>query len=173
LEENGRTVHEESGPSAPLRAFFAKPILAPIRLLGHERQPSFIFRKADEGKIGGKKVVIIEANPKPGSDEDIREGKIWADPKNGQILRVEMKTRSVEGCEWILEECAEHLLTPHFVFRHDFGFEKKGILYPSRSEIHVEYSGLVWPPKDTKADAEIQYRNYRFFTVETETEIIR
>ncbi len=173
LEENGRTVNEEIRLSVPLRVYFAKPILAPLRLLSRERQPFFFFRRADEEKIEGRKVVVIEAKPKPGLDEDIREGKIWADPKNGQILRVVMKTRAVEGCEWILEECAEHFLTPQFVFRHDFGFEKNGVLFPSRSEIRVEYSGLVQPPKDTKADVKIQYRNYRFFTVETENAIIR
>jgi TonB family protein len=173
LKENGQSVNEKIPPSAPLRVYFAKPILAPLRLLVRERQPSFIFRKANEDKIGGRKVVVIEARPKPGLGEDIREAKIWVDPKNGQILRVVMKTRSVEGCEWILEECAEQFLTPQFVFRHDFGFGKNGILFPSQSEIRIEYSGLVQPPKDTKADVGIQYRNYRFFTVETENAIIR
>ena len=173
MEENGRTVREAAGPAASHRAFFAKPILAPIRLLGRDRQPSFVFKKAGEGTISDRNVMILEARPKPGTDEEIREARIWADPKSGQILRIEMKTCSVEGCEWIQEECAEHLLTPHFIFRHDFGFERKGVLFPSRSEVRVEYSGLVQPPRQTKADGEIQYRDYRFFTVETENAVIR
>lgn len=56
---------------------------------------------------------------------------------------------------------------------HFYRVEKNGILFPSLSEIRVEYTGLVRPQKDTKAKIEIHYENYRFFTVETENKIIR
>jgi hypothetical protein len=116
---------------------------------------------------------VIEARPKRGRGRDIKGGKIWVDKATFRILKVEVETAFLKGYEQDLEECPRHNLTPHFTATHFYGVEKNGILFPSFSEILVEYTGLVRPQKDTKAKIEIHYKNYRFFTVETENKIIR
>jgi hypothetical protein len=79
----------------------------------------------------------------------------------------------VEGYENILSECDNYFLKPHFKSTHYYEVEKNGILFPSRSEIRVEYSGLLAAKKDLKSELEVTYENYKFFTVETDHNIIK
>jgi protein TonB len=173
LEENGEKVGEKSASQGAKRSYSIQPIFIPVRLLSREQWPLFSYKIADEERIEGRKAYVIEAKPKRGRGRDIKGGKIWVDKATFRILKVEVQTAFLAGYEQDLEECPRYYLTPHFTATHFYGVEKNGILFPSLSEIRVEYTGLVRPQKDTKAKIEIHYENYRFFTVETENRIIR
>jgi hypothetical protein len=57
---------------------------------------------------------------------------------------------------------------------YEYGVEKKGILFPSRSKISLDYTGLGMTNKrETKEKLNIQYDHYRFFTVDTNYRIIK
>jgi len=173
LEEDGKRVAREAGLEKvpPLGAVL--PILMPDRLLSREAQRSYSYTLGREDTVRGMKSYIIEINPRSGRKGDVKKGTIWVDKRDFRVLKIEVETRSLPGCEKILEECSENYLTPHFLFRHYYSIERHGLLFPDRSEIRVEYTGLVNPPKDTKLRIDLRYEKYRFFTVETDYEIIK
>lgn len=173
LEENGRKVGEKSASQGAKRSYSIQPIFIPVRLLSREQWPLFSYKIADEERIEGRKAYVIEAKPKRGRGRDIKgERSGWIKRLSG-FSKSKWKLLFLAGYEQDLEECPRYYLTPHFTATHFYGVEKNGILFPSLSEIRVEYTGLVRPQKDTKAKIEIHYENYRFFTVETENRIIR
>ena len=103
----------------------------------------------------------------------IREGKIWVEEAAYRILRIETTADSLPGETRFQTECTRYHLTPRYTVRHNYDVERNGLLYPGRSEIRLDYSGLVNPPKDVKARIRIRYDRYRFFSVETEEHIIK
>lgn len=173
LEENGKKVNAENVPQRAKRPYSLQPIFVPVRLLSREQWPLFSYKLADEEKVMGRKTWLIEVKRRRISGGDITGGKIWVDKSNFRILKAEVVSALPTGGEQILEECSRYYLTPHFMATHFYEVEKNGVLFPSRSEILLEYTGLVRPNKDTKAKAEIKYEKYRFFTVETEHKIIK
>lgn len=173
LEENGKKVNAENVPQRAKRPYSLQPIFVPVRLLSREQWPQFSYKMADEEKVMGRKTWLIEVKRRRRRGGDITGGKIWVDKSNFRILKAEVVSALPTGGEQILEECSRYYLTPHFTATHFYEVEKNGVLFPSRSEILLEYTGLVRPNKDTKAKAEIKYEKYRFFTVETEHKIIR
>jgi protein TonB len=173
LEENGKKVNGKNVPQKAKRPYSLQPIFVPVRLLSREQWPLFSYKMADEEKVMGRKTWVIEVNPRRRRGGDIKLGKIWVDKSNFRILKAEVVSGLPTGGEQILEECSRYYLTPHFTATHFYEVEKNGVLFPSRSEILLEYTGLVRPNRDTKAKAEIKYENYRFFTVETEHKIIK
>jgi hypothetical protein len=116
-------------------------------------------------------VLVIEAARKRACD--VRSARVWVDEENHRIPRIEVEWAAGSSDDRILAECRRYHLTPHMTAVIDYEIEKNGLLYPSRSEIRVEYSGLVRPPQDTKAKIDIRYDRYRFFSVQTEPKIIR
>jgi TonB family protein len=173
LEENGKKVNAENVPQRAKRPYSLQPIFVPVRLLSREQWPQFSYKMGEEEKVMGRKTWVIEVKRRRIRGGDINGGKIWVDKSNFRILKAEVVSALPTGSEQILEECSRYYLTPHFTATHFYEVEKNGVLFPSRSEILLEYTGLVWPKKDTKAKAEIKYENYRFFSVETEHKIIR
>jgi protein TonB len=150
-----------------------KPVLFPSRLFGLEQRGLLSFRIIGEERIRKQSVYIIEIKPKTRRGVEIRSGKIWVGRESGQVLKAEVDYASPAYNRQILEECRRYHLTPHVTAMYEYEIEKNGILFPSRSRIDIEYSGLVRPPKDTKAIMDIRYDKYRFFTVETDSKIIR
>jgi len=151
-----------------------KPIFVPTWLFSLEQRSNFSYKLAKEERIKGKKTYVIEVKAKKGKAGDIMSGKIWVDKMNYRILKVEVKTIFLAGYEQIVKECQKYYLKPSFTTVHSYEFEKNDILFPSQSKILVEYKGLVGQfKKATKLKTEISYYNYRFFTVETDHNIIK
>jgi len=173
MEKDGKGVTFEDVPRAVKPSYALKPILVPIRILGIEHRSKFSFRLANDEKINGNLAYVIEACLRPGQTGYIKRGKIWVDKSDFRIVKVEVETDFVEGFEQILAECSQYYLKPHFKSTHHYEVDKNGFLFPSRSEIRVEYSGLLLRKKDLKSEFKITYRNYQFFTVEWSHETIK
>lgn len=46
-------------------------------------------------------------------------------------------------------------------------------MFPSRSEVRIEYSGLLQSKRELKAEIDTIYSSYRFFTVDVDHSIIK
>jgi len=95
------------------------------------------------------------------------------DKTDFRIVKIEILSDFIEGFEHILKECRQYYLMPHFKSTHYYTIDKSGLLFPSRSEIRVEYSGLLFKKMDLKSEYKITYKDYRFFTVEWSHEEIK
>jgi hypothetical protein len=174
LMENERkevTIEDSHWGTKP--SYDLKPILAPVQILGTEHRSRFSFRLADDEKFNGNLVYVIEAFLKPGETGYIRRGRIWVNKSDFRVVKTEVETDYLAGFEKILTECNHYYLKPHFKSTYYYEVDKNDLLFPSRSEIRVEYSGLLFKKRDLKSKVEIAYKKYKFFTVDWDHEIIK
>ena len=173
LDMDGKAVVPENSAQEIVSSLSLKPILVPVQIFGINHRSKFVFRLAEDERIQGKLAYVIEALLRPGQTGYIRQGKIWMDKTDFRIVKIEILSDIVEGFELILKECRQYYLKPHFKSTHYYTIDKNGLLFPSRSEIRVEYSGLLFKKKDLKSEYKITYKDYRFFMVEWSHEEIK
>jgi TonB family protein len=150
------------------------PITIPSRLVAPGFRSEFSFSLGNEDKVLGRNCVIIEIKARKRRGTQIRQGAVWIEKGTYRVVKAEIEFSSYATDERILAECKRFYLTPHMNVTYEYGVEKKGILFPSRSEISLDYTGLGMTNKrETKEKLNIQYDHYRFFTVDTNYRIIK
>jgi hypothetical protein len=150
-----------------------RPILLPFQVFGEYSRNHFSFKLAGEEIMQGKPVYILKANPIAGEGWFVRGATIWVEKSSCRIAKWEQESDYLEGYDEILAECRREHIKPHFIMTCYYEIDKNGLLYPSRSESRVEYSGLLFRKKDLKSEVKNTYDQYKFFTVETDQEIIK
>ena len=150
-----------------------RPLFAPIKLLETDRQNMFHYKIIKREKIEGIESYVIEVQPKPGGAGGIQYAKLWIDQANYKILKSEIKGFPLKGYEDVFEEAILLKITPVFTMTTFFQVEKEEILFPSRSSVLIEYPGLGLRRTNLKYDIEMTYKKYKFFTVETDHNIIK
>ena len=173
MEKNGKKENIENAPYGTKPSYNLKPIFAPVQILGIEHRSKFLFNLAEKDKIKRKPVFVIEVRLKPGMTGNIKQGKIWVDKSDYRIVKTEIETDFLPGYEHILSECYRYYLKPHFKSTHFYEIDKNGLLFPSKSEIRVEYSGFLRKERKLKSEVKITYGDYKFFTVKTNHEVIK
>jgi hypothetical protein len=173
LKENGRKIAEQKKFLEETRFSGLSSLFAPLRVLAKDRQPRFNYRIIEEDKIHGKKAYLIEAVPKSGNEDGIWSARIWVDEESFQILKSEIEGVPVDGYEDILNDCAILNIKPIFSTTHEYGIEKNGVMFPSRSKVHAAYPGIDFRGPIEKMGIDLTYDKYKFFTVETEPKIIK
>ena len=174
LTKKGRSTNA-SGPFLKEDRYIAiAPLFASIRVLGKNRQDLFNYHLVGKKKINGIKTSVIEALPKSGNVDGVEYGKLWIDPKDGRILRSEIRGVPLKGFADVLEESTELNVKADFVAIHEYEVEKNNVLFPSRSKINVTYPQrwARYPTRRTpKIKAVISYDQYKFFSVSTNVNI--
>jgi len=171
LEKDGRKITGQNPPQPAIRLYSLKPIYVPAWILSSDQRSIFSYEFSKGERVGGKEVYVIEVKPRMSESGDLKGGRIWLDKSSYRVLKAEVRTTLLPGCEPFLHECAMNHWKPLFTSIHYYEIEKNGILYPSRSVIRIEYDKMVSPKRDVKYSANIRYGRYRFFTVETEAGI--
>jgi hypothetical protein len=112
-------------------------------------------------------VVVVEATPQPFLMTPHCHGKIWIKEDDGSVLKIVWDPRSVGNFqsaeEWAKIHDAELLITAY----SEYGLEKNGLRFPSRSYTENAYIEKT-KRKIVNAKISVLYKEYRFFTVETE-----
>ena len=151
---------------------FPIPVTIPSRLLAPGFRQEYIFLLKDEKRILGKACYVLEVNSRKKRGIQIKEATIWIEKGDFRVVKAEIRLDASAIDERIRAECREFYLVPHMTVTYEYGVEKKSLLFPSRSEIVLDYSQLGRTnTRDTKMKVDIQYENYRFFTVETDSQI--
>jgi TonB family protein len=172
LKENGRKVTDVNKLLEEKRFGMFNPLFALVRVLGRASQPLFSYRLLQDEKVKGKTACIIQAIKKHGKEGWIESAKLWVDKKSSQILQTEITGVPLEGYEDVLRDATRYNLDPIFTIRCSYFVEKRGLLFPSRTETRVVYQSLAsGQGKATKINTNITYQGYKFFTVETDQEI--
>lgn len=150
------------------RMFVYKNVLfGPINLLAEDRQLFFNYKMIGNEILDGRKTVVIEAIPKPGFRKMVDEGKIWVDEKNFSILKIEWNHDRMTKSAIIQDMAERYKGEPRITQIMEFRFEKNGIRFPSRyfiEEAYIKKKGK----KIVHSETVIIYKDYKFFTVETE-----
>ncbi len=173
LQENGRSVKEKNLLEEK-RFAVLRPLFASVKILGSDRQSLFSFRLLAEDRIQGRDTYVVEAWPRTGAPGGVRQAKIWVDKTTSQIIRSEIQGIPAEGYENVLEEAAQIGKDLIFTMTADYTVEKNGVLFPGQAEVIVEYPLNFWGySKRTRVATEIRYDKYKFFTVNTESQILK
>jgi len=168
LEENGK---KTVVPNAVLKTsvvVFGTALLGPVGLFGERFQPDYDFTIAGEDKIGKKKVIVIDARPKPGAPTTRNlYGRAWIDPANGDILKIEWSESRVGRLDIFEKRGQLYNRKPRLVISSEFSAEKNGIRFPSRLFIEEAYLNDVGRAA-VRSKTEVVYKDFKFFTVEVE-----
>ena len=144
-------------------------LFGPVGLLSKVWQAYHDYAFIGEDTFNDEKVVIIEAVPTPELAQPHCYGKIWIKEEDGSVLKIVWDQRSLGNFQKIEEWARSHDSVPEITAYSEFGFEKNGLRFPSRS-----YTENAYIRKDKRkfvnAEISILYKDYKFFTVETEIE---
>ena len=173
LKENGRKVTDRKKLLEEKRYSVLKPIFASLQVLDQDHQPLFNYKILEEEKVHGKKAFVIEAVPKSGDADGVRSAKVWVDKESFQILKSEIEGIPLESYEDVLKDSVLLNIKPLFLTTHEYRVEKKGVLFPERTTVRVEYRGLRHGRPVSKLKTDMTYKKFKFFVVETEDKIIR
>ena len=173
LEKTGGLIDRKMDSSGSKLSYHLQPVLIPVHFLSLEQRPFFSYQMTSTEKVSGKKAHVIEISPKLNRPDEFQRCKVWVDENDYQILKIEVESSYAEGFKEVYEECSKYFLTPHFIFTHHYEVEKNGILFPSRSEVRIDYFGLLTSKRELKSKANITYSSYRFFTVDVDYDIIK
>jgi hypothetical protein len=173
LKENGQKYTDRSKFLNEKRFSGLSSLFAPLRVLAKDQQVRFNFRIVNEERFNGRNALVIEATPKPGNEDAIWTAKFWIDKKSYQTLKSEIEGVPIDAYEEVLDDCVILNTKPIFITTHEYGTEKSGVFFPSRSKVHVAYPKIDSRGSTEKLAVSLTYDKYKFFTVETEPKIIK
>jgi len=172
VEEDGRPKKEPNAVLETLSVRVQNALFGPTGLFSADRQPRHEYTIAGEETTDGQTVLLVDVVPRPPVDPGHVVGRAWILEKDASILKIEWNQTSVAGFELIQSIAQKLKAEPRLVSTTEYGVEKNGIRFPSRDTTEESYIRKD-KKKDVRTKTTIVYRNYKFFTVETEVEIRR
>lgn len=167
IEENGRKKNEKDAQLATLRVRVENALFGPIGLLGAQWQASHDYKIIGEETQKGKKIVVIEAVPKPSLNRPHCFGRIWVREDDASIVKIAWDQTSVGNFMMIQATAQELKADPRLTSVTEYTLEKNGIRFPSKDTTEEAYL-LKNGKKFIRSLTTILYRDYKFFTVELE-----
>ena len=171
LEENGRKKHEKNAKLKTSTFQYQNVLYGPIDLLSWERQDVYEYRIKTDEEFAEETIVVLEAIPKSLEDYNAY-GKILINKDDFSILKIEWNPKSIRGYVRIEETAERYESEPDIIIITEFNYEKNSIRFPSKhsiQEAYVDEKGKRF----IRSELTVIYRDYKFFTVETETIIKR
>jgi len=167
LEEDSVKKKEEVTRLATKMFQYKNVLFGPINLLDEDRQQFFNYKMIGDELLDGKRALVIEAIPMPSLREQLLWGKIWVDEDDLSILKIEWNQAKMAHSGIIKDMARRYKGEPRITHITEFGFEKNGIRFPSHyfiEEAYIKKKG----EKIVHSETDVVYKDYKFFTVETE-----
>jgi hypothetical protein len=168
LEKDGKKAKPKEKP--PQMAVFScsEILLLPVKLVDERTAEYYDYRLLREDALEGAKVWILEVSPRL-SIKGYLGGRLWIDQRDSSILRIEWDPTTFGHYDAIRQNAAQYKEAAAVTSYTDFGVAKNGVRFPSldfTEEAYVDGAGK----KFVRSRTQVTYRDYKFFTVETETE---
>lgn len=164
---NGRKAALDDVALHTLTVQYKNVLFGPIGLLSEYWQGHHVYRFAGEDAVHGEKTVVIEATPGSTAREPHPYGRIWIKESDGSVLKIVWDQRSLGNFRSIEEWAAKHDAEPLVTAYSEFRFEKNGLRFPNRiymEQAYIRKNGR----KSVFSESSVLYKDYKFFTVETE-----
>ena len=170
LKKNGRAVLEKARGGFPKAIQVEYVLFGPVGLLGEAWQPRRSFRMTgEEESPAGERLVAVEARMRPGTVKGHSDGTAWIRESDGAVLKIEWEGTTAGGYDQIEERARLFTARPRLTAVTEYGLEKNGLCFPSRDVTEEAYLKDGKTPF-IRSRTESRYVDYRFFTVETETD---
>ncbi|MGB3863257.1 MAG: hypothetical protein WBF32_01830 [Candidatus Aminicenantaceae bacterium] len=167
LEENGQEKNEQNAPLKTRRFKHIYMVFGPIGLLSKYNQQFYDYRIVEETEFNGEEVFIIEAAPKSYAKPEKLSGKIWIRRSDFCVLKIEWNQTSVGNYKEIEKIASKLNAIPQITLMTEYDFEKNKIRFPSKYSLEEEYMKPEGG-RYKKSEIIVLYKDYKFFTVETE-----
>lgn len=167
IEENGRKKNEKNAKPETLSVRVENALFGPIGLLGAEKQALHDYKIIGEETQKEKKIIVIEAVPKPSLNRPHCFGRIWVREDDASIIKIAWDQTSVGNFVAIQATAQELSAEPRLTSVTEYNFEKKGLRFPSKDTTEEAYL-MKNGKKFIRSSTTILYRDYKFFTVELE-----
>lgn len=170
LSINGKKAQGKDAPARTEAFQYADILQAPIQLLDERFSEFYAYRLVREDVSNKEKAWVLEVSPRLSVVESYLGGTLWLRQSDYGILRIDWDPATFGRYESIRHRAKEQNVEPRVTSFTEFGFEKNGIRFPSQDfteEGYLDKGGK----KFVRAVTTVVYKNYRFFTVETETAI--
>jgi hypothetical protein len=142
-------------------------LFGPIGLLSESWQAYHEYTLVGRETAGRTTVAIIEARPAVVPFEAHCFGRVWVREDDGSVVKIVWDPKSVGNYQLVEEWAKQHGAEPLVSAFSEYGFEKNGLRFPSRSYSEEAYR-LADKSKAVNAWISVTYKKYKFFTVETE-----
>jgi hypothetical protein len=167
VKEDGISRNEKNARLTTMTVRVENALFGPVGLLGEARQPQYDYRIAGEEIIKGQKALLVDAVPKPSFAGAHCNGRIWVLEGDASIVKIEWEQTSVGNFQIIRETAATLKAEPALVSVTEYEVVKNGIRFPSRDTTEESYV-LKKDKKFVRSRTTILYKDYKFFTVETD-----
>jgi hypothetical protein len=170
LEKNGHKADDKT-PRPEVSAFnFTDILLGPVRLLDERFVEFYAYRLLGREKAGGTEAWVLEVSPRLTGVPRYLGGKIWISIDDSSVLRIEWDPSTFGNFESVQATAKSYKAEPEVRSYSEFGILKKGLRFPSADLTEEAYRG-DGGKLFVRARTGVVYREYKFFTVETQTAI--
>ena len=166
VEENGRKRKEREAVLTTMAVRVENALFGPIGLLGAAVQELHTYAIVGEEKDKGKTVLVIDAVSSVPLDRVHCTGRVWVREDDASILKIAWDQASVGNFQIIRETARRMGAEPKLTSVTEYGQEKGGLRFPSRDVTEEGY--LKHGRVQVRSLTTILYKDYKFFTVETE-----
>ncbi len=171
IKRNGKKSRPKDDQSPSVAFQYVDILMSPVSILDERFSEFYDFRLIGPDAIEGTKAWIIEVSPRFSFAGSYLGGKIWLDQATGAILRIEWDPKTFGNYDKILFRAKSFNAAPRVVSRTDFGFEKNGLRFPSLDTTEEAYLIDKDAAPFVRASTRVVYKEYKFFTVETQSEV--
>lgn len=168
LEENGEKKQQKNSDLQTESFWHKNIIMGPIGLLSYSAQKRHEYEIIREERVKGEKTYLVEAVPKSSFNTHYLNGKVWISQNDYSVIRIEWKQESLQNYENILKPIDDPNLEPDLRIISEYTFKKNGLRFPSMHFLKDVYVHIVDGRHYIFSEIIVSYRNYRFFTVETD-----
>lgn len=166
VEENGRKKKNKDAVLTTSTVRVENALFGPIGLLGAEAQDLHEYRIVGEETEKGEPVLVLEATLKATLDRVHCTGRIWVREDDASILKIAWDQTSVGNFEIIQATAKKMNAEPRLNSFTEYGQEKNGLRFPSKDTTEEGY--LKHGRVQVLSLTTILYKDYKFFTVETQ-----
>lgn len=170
LTRNGKKPQARDDPSGTQAFKYADVLMSPVRLLDERFQEFYDYRLAGPDEIEGRKAWIVAVIPRFSLVGAYLGGKIWLDRESAAVLKIEWDPSTFDNYDKIVLRAKSFNAEPQVVSRTEFGYEKNGLRFPSLDSTEEAYLIGAGRTKFVRASTTIVYKDYKFFTVETQSD---
>ena len=167
VKKNGKKTQVENAPPMTSAVRVTNLLFGPVDLLGPARQSRYEFRIIGEESVDGQKSYVLETSPRFIVDQQHCYGRIWVKEDDSSVLKIEWNQRSLGNYNVVEATAKKYNAEPRLTSISEYGLEKKGIRFPSRDTVEEAYI-MRNGKKFVRSTTTILYKDYKFFTVETE-----
>jgi len=164
---DGKNVEVREAELQAIMFRYENVLFGPVGLLSQSWQAYHEYKIVGEEGSGPEKILVIEATPGPLPLEAHCYGRLWVREKDGAVLKIVWDQRSLGNYRDVEDWAKSHGVEARITAFCEYGVEKNGLRFPSRNYSEQAYIDSD-KRKTVSALITVAYKDYKFFTVETE-----